>query len=419
MAIATGELLVPKTQKAKRYAYWGMKGRALWPSQKIIADCFRLAAFSAAILQIVAFPNGPGYSAFPDFFIGWSKIHPSVSGYQVSWMLVLVVAAGLYSVLKIAQPFRWQQIRTVNISLLLVDMAVCVLLVNLSGGIHSPFILYTLLPVLTAALLRDYTVTIFVSVVTAVYVLAGNIYNAASNYILTLQAVNDFFVYVIALGLVAALPYTFNLELGKRLQSMATMVERRRIAHELHDSVCQTLCGLRWQIQRLSQRMPVDDRLSAELKRIEASVITAENDARSLLEVLGMFGASDGFLATIKYDLEQLRHCAGINYQLKCKATDFELPESVGYELLMICKEALANIKKHAEARNVLFFVRRTNGHLQIRLTDDGRGFNASGESPPNHGLSIMRERSEAIGATMRITSAVGKGTEIEVELPG
>ena len=98
-----------------------------------------------------------------------------------------------------SQPFRWQQVRAVNISFLSVDIVASALLVNLTGGIDSPFILYTLLPVLTAALL--------ISLITGTYVLVGYIYNPASSYVPTLQAVNDFLVYVIALGLVATLPF--------------------------------------------------------------------------------------------------------------------------------------------------------------------------------------------------------------------
>ncbi len=97
--------------------------------------------------------------------------------------------------------------RAVNISLLSVDIVASALLVNLTGGIHSPFILCTLLPVLTAALLKDYIVTVLISLITGTYVLLGYIYNPASSYVPTLQAVNDFLVYVIALGLVAALPF--------------------------------------------------------------------------------------------------------------------------------------------------------------------------------------------------------------------
>lgn len=400
MAVSTGLLSVAKAEWPKRYAWWQVDWQQAWPRQKIISDIFRLAAFTAALIQILAFPNGPGYDA--------------------SRLTGLVIAAGLYSILKIAQPFKWQKTRTSNILLLSVDITACVLLVHFTGGIHSPFILYTLLPVLSAALLKDYTVTVGISLITGVYVLVGNIFNSASNYMLTLQAVNDFFVYMIALSLVAALPYAINLRMGQQLQSSGAAVERRRISHELHDSVCQTLCGLRWQVQRLSQRVPVDDRLSDELKRMEESVNSAEQDARRLLEVLRTLGDNGRFLSNMKHYLEQLKQYAGINYQLDSEDTGIKFADTVERELSMICIEALANVKKYSGARNVLFSTRRVGENVQIKITDDGGGFDVSDELPhAGHGLAIMRERAALIGGTVRVTSAVGKGTEIAVDIRG
>ncbi|MBI4188352.1 MAG: sensor histidine kinase [Chloroflexi bacterium] len=399
MAVSTGSLSVPKTEWPKWYAWWQVDWQQAWPRQKIISDAFRLAAFSAAILQILAFPNGPGYDA--------------------SELTGLVIAAGLYSILKIAQPFKLQQIRAINVVLLSVDIVASALLVHLTGGIHSPFILYTLLPVLTAALLKDYTVTILVSLTTSAYVLVGNIYNPATNYLLSLQGVNDFLVYMIALGLVAALPYAINLPLRQQLQSGAAVTERRRISRELHDSVCQTLCGLRWQFQRLSE-LPVDDHLSDELKRMEEWINAAERDARGLLEVLRTLGDNGRFLSTIRHYLEQLKHYAGISYQLECEDADIRLAESVERELSMICIEALTNVKKHAGATNVLFSLRKSSEHVQIKITDNGGGFDGSAESThKGHGLSIMRERAESIGGSLWVTSAIGKGTEIVVDIRG
>ncbi|MBI4302913.1 MAG: sensor histidine kinase [Chloroflexi bacterium] len=418
MAVSTGSLSIPKIEQPKWYGWW--KAEWVWTRQRIISGAFRLMAFSAAIFQIVAFPNGPvPYNAFPDSFISGSKAYPPGFGYNAAELVGLVVAAGVYSLLKIVQPSRWQRVRAVSVLLLSLDIMAAVLMVHFSGGIHSPFILYTLVPVLSAALLKDYKVTIFVSVVTGGYVLAGNVFNPASNYSLTLQAVNDFLVYMIALGLVAALPYAINLHMGQKLQASGAATERRRISHELHDSVCQTLCGLRWQVERLAERLPVDGHLPDELKRMQELVKAAEQDARGLLEVVRTLDNSDKFLSNIRRQLEQLRHYAGINYRLECEDTEIKLPASIERELSMLCIEVLANVKKHAGARNVLFSVKRSNGRVQVKITDDGRGFDVSNESGrQGHGLAIMRERAELIGGTLRVTSAIGKGTEIHVDLP-
>jgi signal transduction histidine kinase len=374
--------------------------RFAWPRDKTITSAFRLAAFGAGLLQIAAFPGGPGYVA--------------------SELTGLIVVAGVYTLLKIAQPFGWQRSRIANVVLLVVDIVAAGAFVYYSGSIESPFILYTLVPVLTAALSKDYTVTIAVSLSTAAYVLAGYIYNPISQNMPTLQAVNDFLVYLIALGLVAVLPYSVNLDVRRRLLSGAAADERRRISRELHDSVCQALCGLRWQVQHVAEGVQSDGRLSEQLKKMEAAVISAEKDARELLEVLHTHYADGGFIAHVKYSLELLKRDIGIDYELECADGDITLDPSVERELLMICAEALTNVKKHAGARRVRVTCSKVNGRVLLRITDDGTGFDESGAaaSGSGHGLSVMRERAETVGGTLRATSAHGKGTEIEIEAP-
>ncbi|MBI2832500.1 MAG: sensor histidine kinase [Chloroflexi bacterium] len=421
MAISTERLSMREVGQSGLVWRWSLARLRAWPRQKTIADIFRLAAFSAAILQIVAFPNGPApYNAFPDSFISGSKAFPYATGYNAAALTGLVIAAGIYSILKIAQPFKWHQVRTINVSLLVADVTASVLLVHFSGGIHSPFILYTLLPVLTAALTKDYMVTVIVSVITGGYVLAGNILNPASNYTLTLQAVNDFLVYSIALGLVAALPYAINLTEGRKLRSGASLTERRRISHELHDSVCQTLCGLGWQLQRLSERTPAANPLSGELKKMEEAVNAAEQEARGLLEMIRTLGENGKFLSNISHLLKHLKRQAGISYRLECDDTDIKLAGDVEHDLSMICVEALTNVKKHAGARNILFSVKRGNGRVQIKIADDGCGFDGSNKlTHKGDGLAIMRERAELIGGTLQVVSAIGQGTEILVDIVG
>lgn len=372
---------------------------AAWPRQKIVCDSFRLAAFGAAVLQMAAFPQGPGYDAS-----------------EMEW---LVAVAGSYTLLKIAQPFRWQRARATNLLLLAVDIVVSALLVHYSGSIESPFILYTLLPVLTASLLKDSVATALVSIITASYVLIAYVYNSTSNSVLTLQAVNDYLVYIIALGLVATLPYAVNLTVSRRLRSGAAAEERLRISHDLHDNVCQALCGLRWQVQHLAEGVSSDPHLSSELKKMEAAVETAENDARELLKVLHAFSDDVGFTSHLKHHLEQLKQDIGIEYELDTDDAEVQVKLSVEHEILMICVEALTNVRKHAGAKRVWVSTRTTKGRLQIRVADDGVGFeNSAATVSSGYGLSIMRERAASVGGTLRIASAPGEGTEIQIEVP-
>jgi signal transduction histidine kinase len=73
---------------------------------------------------------------------------------------------------------------------------------------------------------------------------------------------------------------------------------------------------------------------------------------------------------------------------------------------------------KHARATNIALSLERHNGHLHMRITDDGMGFDPNGEFPGHLGLRSMRERMLAIGGTFEIDSGPGEGTRIKVTAP-
>jgi len=81
--------------------------------------------------------------------------------------------------------------------------------------------------------------------------------------------------------------------------------------------------------------------------------------------------------------------------------------------------EALNNINKHADATHAEIRFRRRDSRVDLRITDDGRGFDSSSTPPGHFGLSIMRERAKGLGATLRLESRPGAGTRIDVHWRG
>jgi signal transduction histidine kinase len=96
-----------------------------------------------------------------------------------------------------------------------------------------------------------------------------------------------------------------------------------------------------------------------------------------------------------------------------------DLPPDVQVALYRIAQETLNNVAKHSGASEVQLTLRSQPGHLEMRIADDGRGFDANGVSPDHLGLGIMRERAEGIGARMTVASEPGEGTEVIVVWPG
>src|SRR5581483_12337983 len=99
-----------------------------------------------------------------------------------------------------------------------------------------------------------------------------------------------------------------------------------------------------------------------------------------------------------------------------------QLPLRVEAELYRIVQEALANVRKHAHAREVQITLRLTPRTLRLTVRDDGRGFEpgarpeATGST--GHGLQGMRERARLLGGSLRLASRPGRGTAIVAIIP-
>ena len=91
------------------------------------------------------------------------------------------------------------------------------------------------------------------------------------------------------------------------------------------------------------------------------------------------------------------------------------LPDRVELGAYYIVSEALANVAKHANAQMVMVSVEARWGVLSLSIRDDGVG----GADPDGSGLTGLRERAEALGGTLTLTSPHGRGTRVEVRLPG
>jgi two-component system nitrate/nitrite sensor histidine kinase NarX len=91
------------------------------------------------------------------------------------------------------------------------------------------------------------------------------------------------------------------------------------------------------------------------------------------------------------------------------------LPPGVQIALYRMSQEALNNVTKHARATRVTVSLRHQPEEVELRIRDDGRGFDPDCVQPGRLGLNILQERAEAIGATLQVTSRADQGTEIAV----
>jgi len=215
-----------------------------------------------------------------------------------------------------------------------------------------------------------------------------------------------------------------NARLAEQAQKLAVMEERQRLARELHDAVTQTLFSaslIAEAVPDLWERDQEEGRaLLAELRQLSRGALA---EMRSLLLELRPAAVVEANLRDL---LRQLGEAVvgRTGSQVMVEVDDLgPLPEEVHVALYRIAQEALNNVVKHAQAGRVKVVLRCLDAddrdpdllRLELSIADDGRGFDPTSVPPDRLGLGILRERAQAIGASLEIDSRPGCGTRITV----
>lgn len=205
------------------------------------------------------------------------------------------------------------------------------------------------------------------------------------------------------------------LELEKRIHE-----ERNRLARELHDSVTQTLFSanlIAGVLPRLWERYPEEARRRLdELGRLTQGALS---EMRTLLLELRPANLTKVNLDELLRQLaETITGRTGLPVSLKLELAE-TLPEEVHLGLYRIAQEALNNVARHAGATRASIILCKVAGQVKLWIEDDGRGFDPATITAEHLGVGIMRERAEAMGASLEIESEPGQGTQVEVCWPG
>ncbi|MDP2730890.1 MAG: histidine kinase [Dehalococcoidales bacterium] len=206
---------------------------------------------------------------------------------------------------------------------------------------------------------------------------------------------------------------------------MAQETERQRISIDLHDSVAQWLAATSYRAQTASRLLKGngDERVQTELANVESTIDKSLKELRRVLIGLRPPALDElGLTHALQQSLEELK-ADGILCQFSEMGTPVRLASSTEIAVYRIVQEALANIRKHADASKVnlrLFFEK---GKLVTEIRDDGRGFDLSQTLDSavvvgRMGLLGMKQRVEMLGGEIRIKTAEGSGTAIILSLP-
>lgn len=209
--------------------------------------------------------------------------------------------------------------------------------------------------------------------------------------------------------------------MAAQLQSLAAVEERSRIAREMHDGLSQILGYLNLEMQTIGALMEQGQIESArdEVKQAHEQVKAAQADVREDIMSLRTTLATDAdLLSGLKEYVDEFSVQSGIRAYLACGSEpNLHISPMAQAQLIRIVQEALANVRKHAQAENVRVSIGSTTNLLNVSVVDDGVGITRR-EKRGHFGLQTMRERAESVNGGLTITSNPGQGTQVEVWLP-
>jgi len=210
------------------------------------------------------------------------------------------------------------------------------------------------------------------------------------------------------------------------LRLRAGAVERARFARELHDGAIQSLIAVEMQVDVLRrQAVSKPDVVVDELARIQGLLREEVLKLRELMQALKTLDVDGRRLPRLVRDtVERFQRETGISARFVSDVDELDLPQPVCRELARIVQEALVNVRKHSQAKNVVVSFGKDHGALRVEIQDNGRGFPFSGKlsqeelETQGKGPLVIRERVRVIEGQLTIESTPGQGARLEITVP-
>jgi signal transduction histidine kinase len=205
-------------------------------------------------------------------------------------------------------------------------------------------------------------------------------------------------------------------EMRQERERVAAM-ERERLARDLHDGTIQALYAVTLGLQSASSRT-LDWDLKDQLVGLAGAIQTAIDDVRNYIFALG-----PSLLGGRRLDEAVLQLASDFQLQTGL-ATVAEVDPAAGQrlaehatEMIQIVREGLSNVSRHAKAQTCTVRLRLQDGAAQLRMEDDGVGFDPT-EQVGRNGLRNLRERVARLGGRLQIESAPNAGSVLQIEIP-
>ncbi len=344
------------------------------------------------------------------------------------WQLVTILSVlGVYTILKTFAPVRWRGRSRTPYVILGGDFILCILLLVVTGGLNSAFLLYSLAPIMTASLFFAERIALALAAVASLALSIIHVSDSAAGdsfaQVMQGQNLTLLIIYTLFCFVGATVPYRINLNIRRRIERDAILQERRRIARELHDGVAQSIGYINMKTQQVRESVSAQstDRALTELSDIQGVVKETYEDVREAIDELGAEVRNVRIIPALTSYAQEFGTSNGIKVDLALPRDFPEISPEAELQLFRIAQEALTNVRRHAEATDVAISLQETGRVVLMSVKDNGSGFTIGDPTVPfpgHHGLDIIKERAGDLGGSVAINTAPGQGTEVVVELP-
>jgi signal transduction histidine kinase len=203
-----------------------------------------------------------------------------------------------------------------------------------------------------------------------------------------------------------------------RLRTVGADEERTRIARDLHDRIGQSLAYLAFELDRIVSREQQGEELGAALEQLRDDVRSVIREVRdTLYDLRTDVSDSQDMAATLEAYVNRVQDRSKLSIELFCDR-QHRLPILQEREMWRIAQEALTNVERHARATRARVLWRCNGTSAALEITDNGQGFPIGQAGRlDSYGILGMRERASSIGATLELSSEVGRGTRVRCSL--
>ncbi len=223
-------------------------------------------------------------------------------------------------------------------------------------------------------------------------------------------------------GMLAAALERMRRHLGDtrdRDQRMAVLEERERIGRDLHDSIMQSLYGISLALEHCQDLVSTHPTQAVDrLEGLITLITEVIGDIRSYVLHLHPAGGTESLQDALERLVQEFRANTLLPIALQTPGPLPYLSPDQRLDVLLLIREALSNVARHAAASCVTVVAEPQDGALRVAVTDDGRGFDADAAGGGGLGLRTMAERTRRLGGAFRLNTAPGGGTRVEVDIP-